>query len=293
MKHPQENDGYLPRPISAPRQPLPPGAWDCHSHVFGPFDRFPIRPGHRYRPPEAAGQDYAAMLAGMGFANGSLVHPSSAVHDNTSTLEAVAQVPARVVAVAVPAPESSDAELERLHQAGVRAVRFAPAREVEDQPGTLDFTHLAQWAPRLAELGWHAQIHHGLAGIVAHLPLFASLPVPVVFDHLAGAKPADDPHGKDFSAFLEYARDHDTYVKLTLRVASKAPDFADVRALHDLLVEDLPDQVIYGSDWPFINRRTDAPLTGTLVDVFDAWVPDATLRQKVFVDTPLRLFGAI
>jgi predicted TIM-barrel fold metal-dependent hydrolase len=288
---PEDDDGYLPRQTSAPSRPLPTGAWDCHSHVFGPFDRYPIRVGHRYRPPTATWRDYEAMRRSAGFDNGSLVHASSSAYDNSGTLEAVAKASGRVVAVAVPAPDASDAELERLHASGVRAVRFAPARSEEDRPGTLDFADMARWAPRLKELGWHAQIHHGLPGIVANLDLFRSMPVAVVFDHLAGVNGTTDTAGPDFTAFLDYARSADVYVKLTLRVASKAPGFADVRVFHDRFVEELPDRVVFGSDWPFINRRTDAPDVGRLVDVFDEWAPDETLRRKVFVETPLKLFG--
>lgn len=287
-----QQDDYIPRPLSAPSRPLPAGAWDCHSHVFGPFDRYPIRKGHRYTPPEASWQDYEAMRAAAGFDNGSLVHASSSAYDNSGTLDAIAHATGRVVGVAVPAPDASDADLQALHEAGIRAVRFAPAREKEDAPGTLDFDLMKLWAPRLKELGWHIQVHNGLDNIVQHLQVFRNMPVPVVLDHLGGVKPDVDPDGRDFRALRDYARDHEVYVKLTLRVASKAPDYSDVRVFHDRWVETIPDRVIFGSDWPFINRRTDPPRVGHLVDVFDAWVPDETLRRKVFVDTPLRLFGA-
>ncbi|MGH7004669.1 MAG: amidohydrolase family protein [Alphaproteobacteria bacterium] len=284
-------DDYIPRPLSKPIRPLPSGAWDCHSHVFGPFNRYPIRAGHRYTPPEAPWQDYEAMRTAVGFDNGSLVHASSSAYDNSGTLEAISHARGRVVGVAVPTPSSSDADLQALHEQGVRAVRFAPAREPEDAPGTLDFDIMKRWAPRLKELGWHIQVHNGLANIVEYLPVLRSMPVPVVLDHLGGVKPDADPEGADFRALLDYARDNEVYVKLTLRVASKAPDYSDVRVFHDRWVETIPDRVIFGSDWPFINRRTDPPRVGHLVDIFDEWVADETLRRKVFVETPLRLFG--
>ena len=38
---------------SRPNRPLPPGARDCHTHVFGPYARFPLAAERSYTPPEA------------------------------------------------------------------------------------------------------------------------------------------------------------------------------------------------------------------------------------------------
>ena len=51
--------------------------WDCHAHVFGPYDRFPLAPDRSYTPPEAPLEDYLAMLERLGMARGMLVHPSA------------------------------------------------------------------------------------------------------------------------------------------------------------------------------------------------------------------------
>src|SRR3712207_7265070 len=39
---------------SRPSWRAPPGAADCHCHVFGPYDRYPLSPGRSYTPPEAS-----------------------------------------------------------------------------------------------------------------------------------------------------------------------------------------------------------------------------------------------
>lgn len=32
---------------------LPKGSWDCHFHIYGPFDRFPLPEDAAYRPEPA------------------------------------------------------------------------------------------------------------------------------------------------------------------------------------------------------------------------------------------------
>jgi predicted TIM-barrel fold metal-dependent hydrolase len=57
-------------------------------------------------------------------------------------------------------------------------------------------------------------------------------------------------------------------------------------------MEAVPDQLVFSSDWPFIGLDLTRWDPGKMVDLFDAWTPDEALRQKVFVDTPARFYGA-
>ncbi len=54
----------------------------------------------------------------------------------------------------------------------------------------------------------------------------------------------------------------------------------DARAIHEALVKANPDQVIWGTDWQHPRLEKDMPEDGHLLDLFNAWTPDATLRKK-------------
>ena len=70
--------------------PHAPAGWDCHAHLFGPYDRFPLAPERSYTPPEAVAPQYLALLAHLGLGHGVLVHPSAYGEDHALLLHALA-----------------------------------------------------------------------------------------------------------------------------------------------------------------------------------------------------------
>jgi 2-pyrone-4,6-dicarboxylate lactonase len=69
----------IPAPVALLRRPalrLPPGATDCHAHVFGPQARYPLLPDTHFVPHETPWPAYAAMLRSIGCERAVLVQPS-------------------------------------------------------------------------------------------------------------------------------------------------------------------------------------------------------------------------
>ena len=85
-----------PEHACRPRTPLPPGAVDCHAHVFGPLDRFPLADNRLYTPPELPVERYLAMLDEIGMAHGVLVQPAAHGTDNGALLHALEHASARL-----------------------------------------------------------------------------------------------------------------------------------------------------------------------------------------------------
>ena len=101
--------------------PLPPGACDCHVHVFGPSYAFD---GARtYTPPEAPLDALRAHQRALGLDRVVVVQPSVYGTDNHCTLDAVDALGPSARAVAVIAPGLPRTALRELHSAGVRGVR--------------------------------------------------------------------------------------------------------------------------------------------------------------------------
>lgn len=73
---------------TAPKIAVPPGACDCHMHLFD--RRFPKAPTALVHPPDAAPADDRAMRDRLGLSRLVVVQPSTYGFDNTCTMEGVA-----------------------------------------------------------------------------------------------------------------------------------------------------------------------------------------------------------
>jgi len=285
-----------PPDFEPPKHKTPAGACDCHAHVFGPFDRFPLAATRSYDPPLTPADAYLAMLDRAGFSLGVLVQPSAYGLDCRAVVDAIARAPQRLRGVAVKDPSVSDAELADLHASGIRALRFAEAARAAKRErflGAVGFDQLPELAPRLAELGWHAKLYGQLDQLLAVLPDLVTLKMPLVIDHFGhvgvNGRRLDDP---EVQRLLGYLADGRVWLKLTaIRNSTQLPDYPDMVPFHRAFLKANPDQVIWGSDWPFINMGERMPRLGHVVDLLAEWTADAALLNKLLVDNPARLYG--
>ena len=264
--------------------------WDCHAHLFGPYDRFPLAPERSYTPPEATVSRYLALLARLGLANGVLVHPSAYGEDHSLLLHALAAQPGlRGVVVVQP---GSRLPLAGLHGQGVRGARFSHRSGAGTNfAGSASFDDLRALAPALADAGLHAELWtdcQALAGIAAELK---ALPVPVVIDHMGGFDVdagVDDP---GFRVLLELLASGRVWVKLcAYRNLLNAPDWQAGRPFQQKMFEANPERLVWGSDWPHL-RVSPSPDAAQLLAMFRQWVGNDALADQVLRANPQRLYG--
>jgi predicted TIM-barrel fold metal-dependent hydrolase len=282
-----------PPPDFAPRTPrlaLPPGATDCHAHVFGPASRYPYAEGRRYTPPDCSLAAYRHMLATIGCERAVLVQPSVYGTDNRAHLDALAEAGPAFRMVAVVAPDAPPAELERMHAAGVRGVRV----NVLSGLG-LALDVLEPLGRRLAPLGWHLQAFLDAEAIAAYEPALAALPCPLVIDHMGHFSMEAGLGQPGFQALLRLLRGGNTWVKLSgaYRLSRQpTPPFSDVVPYARALIEAAPERCVWGSDWPHpMVNGPPMPNDGDLVDLLADWAPDEAQRQRILVDNPAKLYG--
>ena len=146
---------YSSAPERARRgRPRPPtGACDCHMHIYGPPDRYPLAPTATFAPPLALEDDYRELRDRLGLERLVVVQPTAFGTDNACTMEAVRAFGAHARAVVVVDRSVSDAELERLSGAGARAIRFHML-----PGGALPWDILGEMAARVAAFGWHVDL---------------------------------------------------------------------------------------------------------------------------------------
>lgn len=279
---------FHPHP-SKPKLRLPPGAWDTHFHVLGPKAKFPFASTTTIDPGDATKETLFALHAMLGIARGVFVQ--SAVHgmDNRVVEDALAARPADYRGVALLPPSVDIAELRRLDRLGFRAVRYNFMRHLH-QSATID--EVMGLTARLAEVGWHLQLHMEGALLADMAPVLARSPVPVVIDHIGRVDAGLGPDQPPFQALLRLMRDEKLWVKVSGcdRITRAGPPYADAVPFARALVAEFPDRVVWGSDWPHPHHKGPVPDDGELVDLLAEIAPTAPLRQGLMVDNPRRLY---
>ncbi|MFN3610642.1 amidohydrolase family protein [Tepidimonas sp.] len=287
---------------SRPRLRLPDGAVDAHCHVFGPGERFPYAPERKYTPCDASKEQLFALRDHLGFARNVIVQATCHGADNRALVDACLASDGRARGVATVRRDVADAELERLHAAGIRGVRFNFVKRL------VDFTpkdELLEIARRIAPLGWHVVVYFEAPDLPELWDFFTALPTTVVVDHMGRPDVTQPVDGPQFGLFVRLLREHpNVWTKVSCperlsvsgppalpgRCAAERPPYADVIPFARRLVEDFPDRVLWGTDWPHPNLKDHMPDDGLLVDWLAHIVPDETHLRRLLVDNPMRLY---
>jgi len=268
--------------------PIPPGACDCHFHVFGPTARFPYAEGRSFTPPEAPVDAYRALMAGLGLERAVIVQPSVYATDNRCTLDAIARLGPACRGVAVISGGESEQELSRLHDAGIRGVRFNLLYK-----GGPSLDALERVADRIKTFGWHVQLLVDGRELAEIRPRLAALPVDIVVDHLGHMPASCGVDHPGFRALIALAREGRSWVKLSgaYRVSELGSPFGDATPFAHALIAAAPERLVWGTDWPHPAYDGPAPDDALLLELLRRWAGDAERLRKILVDNPARLYG--
>jgi predicted TIM-barrel fold metal-dependent hydrolase len=271
---------------------MPRNACDTHAHICGPMERHPYAERRVYTPPDALLPAYRRMLDSLGVERAVLVQPSVYGTDNTVMLEAVAQWGPRGRGVAVVDDHVSDAELERLHHAGVRGVRINVVDVAEDK-GVIAMAPIAKLASRIKRYGWHVEFLMHADEFPELDKTFADFPVDIVLGHLGYMRTDKGLEEAGFQALLRLMKRGKAWVKLTgpYRISTQTLPHRDTNAFAHALLAAAPERIVWGTDWPHVMVKGTMPNDGALADLLLDWVPDAVLREQVLVANPAKLYG--
>ena len=285
--------------------PMPALACDCHVHVFGPFDRFPLWADRAYTPGAASIEDLVALHHRLGVGRVVVVQASPQGSDNRCTVDALQRMNALghgARGVAVIDEHTSDSELHSMHAAGVRGVRVnLESAGLHDPQVARRLMQAA--ADRVAPLGWHVQTYTTLDVIASMQDTLMALPTPVVIDHFGRATAAQGVAQKGFAALLSLVQSGQAWVKLSAaHRISDQPDCEDARAIAQALIAANPDRMLWGTDWPHPGAWPGVPRQREAIEPFhpinnaralqrlSEWT-NPTQWTRIMVDNPARLYG--
>ncbi len=286
---------------SKPKFQLPDGSVDSHCHVFGPGHLFPYAPERKYTPCDASKDQLFALRDHLGFSKNVIVQATCHGADNSALVDALLHSSDKARGVATVKRDVTDEQLQVLHNAGVRGVRFNFVKRL------VDFTpkeELLEIANRIKALGWHIVIYFEAVDLPELWDFFTALPTIVVVDHMGRPDVSQPVDGPEFSLFIKLMTEHSNiWSKVTCpeRLSVQGPKalngephpYQDVIPFAKKIVELFPDRVLTGTDWPHPNLKDHMPDDGLLVDWIPNIAPTKELQQKLLVDNPNRLYWGI
>ena len=265
-----------------PRIPVPPGAVDCHYHVYDPAA--PVAPGARSHA-AARIEDHQRLLARLGVERHVLVQPSTYGFDNAlhlATLDRAGRQRARMVAVVPP-----DAPVAGLRAMGERGVVGARANLISS--ALMGLEDVAPLMRRLAEVGWHLQVFATAEMIAILGPVLRAAPCAVVFDHFAQLPLQGWTAHPAWGVVMDLLQAGRGWVKLSSPYSLDQGNPLAVGELARALVAAAPERLVWGTNWPHPNAER-LPDDAALLDTLAGWAPEEATRRAILVDNPARLY---
>ncbi|MHB8379739.1 MAG: amidohydrolase family protein [Acidimicrobiales bacterium] len=270
---------------------LPRGTVDAHCHVFGPGDTFPYAAERKYTPSDASKLQLFHLRDFLGVDKNVVVQATCHGADNAAMLDVLTSSNDRCRGIATVGPDVCAKELHEMHELGVRGVRFNFVRRLVDAKPDEYYHRVVE---KIAPLGWHVVVYFEAADLNDRWKLFTSLETRVVVDHIGRPDVAEPVDGPAFTRFLQLMREHENvWTKVTCpeRLSfSGPPDYLDVVPFARRVVEEFPDRVLWGTDWPHPNLKGVMPDDGKLVDFIPSIATTRELQRQLLVDNPTRLY---
>lgn len=287
------NQAYLPFKYipSRPNFKMPIGAVDAHCHVFGPAHEFSFSEQRKYTPCDAPKRNLFQLRDQLGITRNVIVQATCHGTDNRALLDALhfgGEYTRGVVSVNA---SINDEELQYMHNAGVRGVRFNFVKRLVDDTPKSTFLKIAD---KIRPYGWHIVVYFEASEFNDLKGFLLDLGTVIVVDHMGRPNIEKGVESREFQNFIEYMQENSeiwTKVSCPERLTIYGPpDYSDVVPFSRTLIQCFPDRVLWGTDWPHPNMTSHMPDDGELVNLIPSIAPSESLQRDLLVNNPMRLY---
>ncbi|MDY4023365.1 amidohydrolase family protein [Staphylococcus borealis] len=242
--------------------------FDSHFHIID-FD-YPVKENNGYIPPSFKVNDYLNHTKQLNVVGGAIVSGSFQGFDQDYLITALDQLQGQFVGITQLPASTSDDEILRLNDKGVRGIRFNVKRG-----GSEDIALIKTFAQRVYDLvDWHTEIYIESKQLKDYQEIISSLPQ-VSIDHLG--------------LTVEGFEDLKTLVKQGAYV--KATGFGrieidPIKAIEEL-IEINPEAIMFGTDLP--STRAKRPFSEQDIELIQKHFDEET-QEKIFYKNALKFY---
>ncbi len=235
---------------------------------------------------EAPLEDYLATLDAAGIGRAVLA-AASLYGDYNDYMIAAVRAHRRLRATAIVDPATDPYVLRQMRDDGIVGVRFQ-WRPLAQHPD-LDSWEYRKLLRRIADLGWHVQLHDEgprLPDAIARIEASGAI---LVIDHFGRPDPRLGVDCPGFQAVLRAVERGRCWVKLSGAFRIGPPELVDSLA-QALLHHAGPERLLWGSDWPFVAHEGAVDYAATLA-TFERLVPRSDQRDAIHRTASRLYFG--
>jgi D-galactarolactone isomerase len=275
---------------NAPARPMPKGATDCQMHMYLPG--FASAPGALALPAGVPGaEDYRKVMAWLGLSRVVITQGNAHGRDHGNLIACLGEMGDCARGVAAIGPDVSDAEMARLHDAGVRGAR------IMDLPGgATGMADLAAVDARAAAHGWTLAVQFDGSTILDQMAGLGALKSRFIIDHHGKFHRGAAPGSVEIDAVKSLIDRGNCWFKFAgcyEATKTSGPDYPDIASVARDIADFAPERLVWGTNWPhnMIRQTADYPDDAHLLDLAMDWAGSDEARRTMLVDSPARLFG--
>jgi len=263
--------------------------WDCHTHIYGPYDRYPLPKEALYVPEAAPFDALRAVHKSIGITHGVIVQAANYGSNHCALLTALDASKGTYRGIAVISPDISDEKLAMMATRGVKGIRIGLMSHLGN---SFDAGKVRALVERIRPYGWHALIHGEPKNVIAAVDAAGHYGVKLVIDHMARLA-VDAP---DLAACLDdvctLLRQENVWIKVSGvdRITKGRLDAPEAKTVLQRLLEAAPKRAIWGTDWPHPNLTYPVPKDDALLSWFGSAVGDEAMLRAVLSENPSSLY---
>lgn len=265
---------------------MPKGACNSHLHIIDPA--FP----NDGKAAEQIGtiETYKAIAVKLQLDRAVFVQAKPFGCDNACLLDAIQKFGHNnSVGIAVVTNKATDAALKRLHEGGVRGLRFSVWNAAN---AVVSFDDCLPLSKRVYDFGWNMQLHMSAKQLAERIEIIKQIPGKVVIDHMGRMDPHLGINDPALPALFSLIDRGNVWVKISGPYLNTVKGFPwdDSDELAQKIVGYAPERIVWGSDFPHVTEKVKPDET-YLTNMIPRWLPDAKTRQLALVTNPEELYG--
>lgn len=265
---------------------MPPRACNAHLHIIDPA--FPN--DGKAEQQKGTVEEYRALSQKLALPRAIFVQAKPFALDNSCLLAAMeAFGRENSHGIAVVNNDITDKELERLHEGGVRGVRFSVWNP---KNAVVSFSDCLPLSQRCRDFGWNMQLHMSAAQIEEQAAVLLKFPCRIVIDHMGRLDPHLGTKDPAYRFLLTLLDRGNVYIKLSgpyLNTAESYP-WEDAAQTAAALAAYAPERMLWGSDFPHVTEK-NKPAEKALLELIPQWLPSEKARFLALTENPETLYG--